>query len=74
MKVSVCCTIVKEVTIEIDDKFKSLLDDESLPVFCDRSTLKDEMIEALYTSKEIPDDCDIISAFDDETGEVMFEN
>lgn len=73
MKVSVCYTIVKDVTIEISDKFKPLADD-SLPVFCDYRGLTNEMLEALYTADEIPDDCDIISVFDEETDEVMYES
>ena len=72
MKVSVCYTIVKEVVVDVDDKFESLVD-ESLPMFCNRATLRDELIETLYTADEIPDDCDIISIYDDESGEVIAE-
>ena len=74
MKVSVCYTIVKEVVVDVDDKFESLVDDESLPMFCNRAALKDELIEAVYTADEIPDDCDIISIYDDERGDVMYES
>lgn len=72
MKVSVCYTIVKEVVVDVDDKFKSLVD-ESLPIFCNYAALTDELIETLYTADEIPDDCDIISIYDDESGEVISE-
>ena len=72
MKVSVCYTIVKEVVVDVDDKFESLVD-ESLPMFCNRATLRDELIETLYTADEIPDDCDIVSIYDDESGEVIAE-
>lgn len=73
MKVSVCYTIVKEVVVDVDDKFESLVDDESLPMFCNRAALRDELIEAVYTADEIPDDCDIVSIYDDESGEVIAE-
>ena len=73
MKVSVCYTIVKDITVEISDKFKPLVD-ESLPMFCDYRALTNEMLEALYTSEEMPDDCDIISVFDEETEEPMYES
>lgn len=73
MKVSVCYTIVKDITIEISDKFKPLADD-SLPMSCNYRDLTNEMLEALYTAEEIPDNCDIISVFDEETEEPMFES
>lgn len=73
MKVSVCYTIVKDVTVEISDKFKSLVD-ESLPVFCDYRSLTNEMLGALYEAEEIPNNCDIISVFDEETDEPMYES
>ena len=71
MKVSVCYTIVRDVVIEVDDKFEPLVD-ESLP-FCDYEALADELIETLYTADEIPNDCDIVSIYDDESGEVIAE-
>lgn len=74
MKVSVCYTIVKEAIVDVDDKFEPLVDDESLPMFCNRAALRDELIETLYTADEIPDDCDIISVFDDDTGNVIYES
>jgi len=73
MKVSVCYTIVKEVTVETSDKFQSLVDD-SLPMFCNRRGLQSELLETLYTAEEIPDDCDIISVFNEETEEPMYES
>lgn len=73
MKVSVCYNIVKDVTVEISDKFKPLAD-ESLYTFCDYSSLTNEMLENLYTADEIPDNCDIISVYDDETSEPMYES
>lgn len=73
MKVSVCYTIVKDVVVDVDDKFKALVDDEFLPMFCNRVVLRDELIEAVYTADEIPDDCDIVSIYDDESGEVIAE-
>lgn len=65
MKVSVCYTIVKNIVINADDKFKSVSDSD-----CD--SLQGDLLEALYASDEIPDNCDIISVFDDDTGDVMY--
>lgn len=71
MKVSVCYTIVRDVVVDVDDKFEPLVN-ESMP-FRDYGALADELIETLYTADEIPDDCDIVSIYDDESGEVIAE-
>jgi len=67
MKVSVCYTIVKDIVIEVDDKFKSLSES-----YC--PSLTGDLLEAIYTSDEIPDNCDIISVFDDDTDDVLYES
>ena len=69
MKISIAYTITKDVEIEVNDKFKSLYE-ENLTRTEDED-LTDELLSDCYV--RLPADANILSIFDAESDEPLYE-
>ena len=72
MKVSVTYQITRDVIIEVDDKYEELIDNNSNISNQDWCYLQDKLIEKV--SDEIPAEAYIISIYDNDTDELIFED
>jgi len=64
MKIVVSYTKTFDEIIEVDDKFKMMIDKPN-------AELHQELEETIY--KNIPDDVDFFAAYDDESGNALIE-
>ena len=69
MKVSVSYQIIKDVEIEVDDRFKALNQIESQ---YNKTALQYNLIADIYD--RLPNDAEIISIFGTESDEPLYEN
>ena len=69
MKVSVAYRSIKDVEIEVDDKFKAL---NQIELQYDRKTLQYNLIADIYD--QLPNDAEVISIFDTESDKPLYEN
>ena len=72
MKVSVAYQIIEDVEIEVNDRFRQLIDCDDNFTNREWCRLQDELIEKVYG--KIPKGADIISIYDVDTDEALFEN
>ena len=69
MKISIAYTITKDVEIEVNNKFKALYE-ESL-THTEDEDLTNELLDECY--ERLPADANILSIFDAETDEPLYE-